>query len=176
MALFTSADGVSADVSVRPAVPGDEDAVTRVQTAAWRVAPALGDAVVDLVDADAVRARWAQAVTAPPGPGFAVLVALAGPAVVGFTAVAPGQLLALEVDPAHRRRGHGSRLLSAAVDRLRADGADAVVTWVLDGDEARERFLGQSGLGPDGPERALAVGLEADGVRSVVEHRWSALL
>ncbi|QAY62298.1 GNAT family N-acetyltransferase [Xylanimonas allomyrinae] len=176
MALFTSSDGATADVSVRPAVPGDEAAVTRVQTAAWRVAPALGDPVVDLVDDDAVRARWAEAVTAPPGPGFVVLVALAGAAVVGFTAVAPGQLLALEVDPGHRRRGHGSRLLSAAVDRLRSDGAEAVATWVLDGDAGRERFLAESGLGPDGQERTLAVGLDDLGVRSVVEHRWSALL
>jgi GNAT superfamily N-acetyltransferase len=176
MALFTSADGATADVSVRPAVPGDEVAVTRVQTAAWRVAPALGDAVVDLVDDDAVRARWADAVTAPPGPGFAVLVALDGPVLVGFAAVAPGQLLSLEVDPGHRRHGHGSRLLAAAVDRLRADGSTEVVTWVIEGDTARERFLTQSGLGPDGSERALAVGMDDDGVRSVVERRWSALL
>lgn len=176
MALFSSSDGASADVSVRPAVPGDEDAVTRVQLAAWRGARALGDGVVDLVDPDAVRRRWRDAVTAPPGPGFAVLVALAGPAVVGFAAVAPGTLLALEVDPEHRRGGHGSRLLAAAVDRLRADGADEMVTWVLEGDDGRERFLGEAGLGPDGTERALAVGMDEDGVRSVVERRWSALL
>ena len=174
MSLFSSGDGVTADVSVRPAVPGDEAAVTRVQTAAWRVAPALGDAVVDLVDDDAVRARWADAVTRSPGPGFAVLVALDGPTIVGFAAVAPGQLLSLEVDPGHRRRGHGSRLLAAAVDRLRADGATDVVTWVLDGDTGREQFLSGAGLGPDGPHRTLAVGLEDTGVRSLVEHRWSA--
>ena len=161
---------------MRPAVPGDEAAVTRVQTAAWRVAPSLGDAVVDLVDAAAVRARWADAVAFPPGPGFAVLVALEGPAVVGFAAVAPGQLLSLEVDPERRRRGHGSRLLAAAVDRLRADGATDIVTWVLDGDTGRERFLACAGLGPDGPHRTLAVGLEDTGVRSVAEHRWSALI
>ncbi|PZR55399.1 GNAT family N-acetyltransferase [Xylanimonas oleitrophica] len=176
MALFTSSDGAAADVSVRPAVPGDEDAVTRVQVAAWRTVQALGDAVVDLVDTAAVRSRWAEAVSAPPGPGFAVLVALDGPDIVGFAAVAPGQILALEVDPGHRRGGHGSRLLSAAVDRLRSDGAQEVVTWVLQGDGGRERFLGEAGLGPDGTERALAVGMDDDGVRSVVERRWSALL
>jgi GNAT superfamily N-acetyltransferase len=176
MALFTSSDGASADVSVRPAVPGDEDAVTRVQIAAWRVAPALGDAVVDLVDDAAVRARGTDAVTAPPGPGFAVLVALAGPSIVGVGAVAPGQLLALEVDPGHRKAGHGSRLLAAAVDRLRADGAEEVVTWVLEDDTARERFLGEAGLGPDGTERALAVGVDDEGGRTAVERRWSALV
>jgi GNAT superfamily N-acetyltransferase len=172
MALFRD----HADVSVRPAVPGDEEAVTRVQLAAWRSAPALGDSVVDLVDVTTVQERWAQAVTAPPGPGFAVLVALAGPRVVGFAAVAPGQVLALEVEPGHRRGGHGSRLLAAAVDRLRADGAGEVVIWVLEGDTGREEFLAAAGLGPDGTVRALAVGMDDEGVRSVVERRWAALL
>lgn len=169
MALFREA----ADVSVRPAVPGDEDDVTRVQVTAWRSTheSALGDGVVDALDTAVMRDRWAAAIAAPPGPGFAVFVALDGPRVVGFAAVAPGQLMALEVEPDHQRAGHGSRLLAAAVDRLRSDGAQELVTWVLDDDSARERFLSSAGLGPDGTERVLATG-----VRDVVERRWSALL
>ena len=169
MALFRE----PADVSVRPAVPGDEDDVTRVQVSAWRETheTALGDGVVDALDTTAMRDRWASAISAPPGPGFAVLVALDGPQVVGFAAVAPGQLVALEVDPRHQRAGHGSRLLAAAVDRLRTDGAQEMVTWVLDDDSARERFLSSAGLGPDGRERVLATG-----VRDVVERRWSAAI
>lgn len=168
MALFRE----TADVSVRPAVPGDEDAVTRVQVDAWRAthADALGGAT-DLLDVDVMRTRWRDAITSPPGPGFAVLVALDGPRTVGFAAVGPGQVLALEVSPEARRSGHGSRLLAAAVDRLRQDGAEDLVTWVLDGDVGRERFLASSGLGPDGTERALATG-----VRDVVERRWSAAI
>ncbi|GAA1970140.1 hypothetical protein GCM10009718_02090 [Isoptericola halotolerans] len=168
MALFRE----TADVSVRPAVPGDEEAVTRVQVEAWRAThvETLGD-VVDALDVEAMQRRWSDAINRPPGPGFAVLVALDGPQVVGFAAVAPGQVMALEVSPGHRLAGHGSRLLAAAVDRLRTDGATDVVTWVLDGDEGRERFLSSSGLGPDGPERSLATG-----VRDVVERRWSAAI
>ncbi|WP_402467850.1 GNAT family N-acetyltransferase [Isoptericola aurantiacus] len=168
MALFRE----TADVSVRPAVPGDEEAVTRVQVGAWRAthADTLGGAV-DALDEATMHQRWADAIARPPGRGFAVLVALDGARVVGFAAVAPGQLLALEVDPDHRLAGHGSRLLAASVDRLRTDGATDVVTWVLDGDEGRERFLASSGLGPDGSERALATG-----VRDVVERRWSATI
>jgi GNAT superfamily N-acetyltransferase len=168
MALFRE----TADVSVRPAVPGDEEAVTQVQVDAWRAthAEALGDAV-DALDVARMQQRWADAITAPPGPGFAVLVALDGPRVVGFAAVGPGQVMALEVAPDHRLAGHGSRLLAAAVDRLRTDGSTEVVTWVLDGDEGRERFLSSSGLGPDGTERSLATG-----VRDVVERRWSAVV
>ncbi len=167
MSLFRE----TADVSVRPAVPGDDVAMTAIQVGAWRSShtDVLGDDVLDALDTVRMREQWAEAISSPPGPGFAVLVACAGADVVGFAAVAPGQLLALEVEPRHRRGGHGSRLLSAAVDRLRRDGAGEIATWVLDGDTARETFLAGAGLGPDGRTRTLATGL-----RDVVEHRWSA--
>ncbi|GAA4733346.1 hypothetical protein GCM10023216_27070 [Isoptericola chiayiensis] len=168
MALFRE----TADVSVRPAVPGDEDAVTRIQVEAWRAthAETLGGAV-DALDTAAMRERWADAIARPPAPGCAVFVALERQRVVGFGAVSPDQLLALEVAPDDRQAGHGSRLLSACVDRLRSDGSTEVVTWVLGGDEGRERFLSSSGLGPDGTTRHLATG-----VRDVVEHRWAAAI
>ncbi|MFI2485744.1 GNAT family N-acetyltransferase [Promicromonospora kroppenstedtii] len=165
MALFRE----TADVSVRPAVAGDEAAVTDVQVAAWRATGVLGEGVLDQLDVPAMRERWASAITSPPGPGFAVLVALAGPKVVGFAAVSPGQVLSLEVLPESQRGGHGSRLLAAAVDRLRSDGSDTVTTWALVDDTARAQFLAASGLGEDGRSRTLATG-----VREVVEHRWSA--
>lgn len=169
MALFRE----TADVSVRPAVPGDEDAVTRVQVASWRAAhpTSLGDDVLDALDTDRMREQWARAVAAPPGPGFTVLVALDAQTVVGFAAVGPGEILALEVSPDRQRAGHGSRLLAAAVDRVRADGAEQVATWVLEDDDARVRFLSSAGLGPDGRRRHLATG-----VRDVVEHRWVAAI
>lgn len=160
-----------ADVSVRPAVAGDDAAITAIQVAAWRHThdAALGEGVIDRLDVDVMRDRWKAAVESAPGAGFAVLVAMDGPRLVGFASIAPGQIMALEVDPDHRRAGHGSRLLAAAVDRLRAHGADELTTWVLQGDTARERFLGDCGLGPDGTERTLATG-----PRTVVERRWSA--
>jgi GNAT superfamily N-acetyltransferase len=161
----------TADVSVRPAVPGDDVAMTAIQVRAWRAAhdDVLGAEVLDALDGVRMREQWAAAISSPPGPGFAVLVACAGADVVGFAAVAPGQLVALEVEPRHQRGGHGSRLLGAAVDRLRRDGAHELITWVLDGDAAREAFLAGAGLGPDGRTRTLATG-----PRDVVERRWVA--
>ncbi|GAA1872710.1 GNAT family N-acetyltransferase [Myceligenerans crystallogenes] len=169
MALFLDL----ADVSVRPAVPGDEVAVTAIQVQAWGAThdATLGRAVLAQLDTEVMRERWKAAIGSVPGPGFGVLVAMDGPRLVGFAAVAPGQLLSLEVDPGHRRAGHGSRLLAAAVDRLRADGAGEITTWVLENDTAREAFLADCGLGPDGTERTLAAG-----PRTVVERRWSAAI
>lgn len=183
---------MNADVSVRPAVAGDDTRIARLQLAAWRHAhlDALGADALALVDEDAVRRRWSDAITSPPASGFHVLVACDGPAVVGVASVAPvpapgddplaapgGVVLALEVEPLRQRQGHGSRLLAAAVDLLRADGADQVLTWVLDGDSAREAFLTSCGLGADGVTRELASAADAQGVeRVVVERRWSAAI
>ncbi len=179
-----------ADVSVRPAVAGDETAIAAVQLDAWRASytDTLGEGALAMLDEVAVVDRWRAAIGTPPGRGFHVLVALAGRRLVGFVSIAPvpappnaadqtpgGVLLALEVAPDDRRAGHGSRLLAAAVDTLRADGADQVITWVAQGDDARELFLAGAGLLPDGAERELSSGPGPDGDRVVLtEYRWGA--
>ena len=183
MALFRE----QADVLVRPAVAGDEAAIAGIQLGAWRAghADVLGADVLDSLDPALILARWSAAITAPPGAGYRVLVACAGATVVGFAAVRPlpaneatplapsgGELLALEVAANSQRGGHGSRLLTAAVDLLRTDGASYLVAWVLDGDAARAQFLRSAGLGPDDVTRELATGGTRG--RTVSEHRWSA--
>jgi predicted N-acetyltransferase YhbS len=185
MPLFTD----NADVSVRPAVRGDEHAIARIQVAAWRLSHAdVLAGALDLLDVAAIESQWSAAVTTPPGEGFRVLVACEGATVVGVVSLAPvpapegrpfdapgGVILTLEVEPSQQRGGHGSRLLAAAVDTLREDGADQVHTWVLDGDSARAQFLASAGLGPDDVTRELASGTLPDGsARVVTEHRWSA--
>src|SRR6478736_1525361 len=177
----------TSDVSVRPAVPGDESAIAAVQLAAWRatLTDTLGAEVLDAVDPARVADQWASAIATPPGRGYRVLVAMHGPRLVGFASVAPvvappesgddtpgGEILALEVDPAERRLGHGSRLLAAVVDLLRdEDRATSVQTWVVVGDAAREQFLGSAGLGDVGATRVLG---EQDDPREITEHLWGA--
>lgn len=173
MALFRE----QADVSVRPATREDAPLVARIQLAAWRDthAETLAGALAEL-DESAFEPGWTEAITAPPSRAHRVLVACAGARVVGFVAVRPaaedtGEVVALEVLPAEQRSGHGSRLLAAAVDTMREDGARAMTAWVLDGDEARGQFYSGAGLGPDGRVRELAAGHDA-----VHEHRWVAEL
>jgi GNAT superfamily N-acetyltransferase len=63
----------------------------------------------------------------------------------------------LLVEPRWGRRGHGSRLLSAAVDSWREDGFGTAVAWAYEQDPATRRFLGSAGWEPDGARRALDV-------------------
>jgi ribosomal protein S18 acetylase RimI-like enzyme len=172
------------DVSVRPAVAGDEAAIARIQLEAWTCSTAIGEAVVALMDPDQVRTSWRTAIVDPPGPGYRVLVALAGPHVVGFSAVVPvpgddgaataGEILALEVASGSQRQGHGSRLLSAVVDHLRQDRAGAVSTWLLDEDDVKAQFYGEAGLGRDGARRELTGQADPVSGTVLVESRWSA--
>lgn len=169
----------TSDVSVRPAIVGDAAAMTALQVRAWRAShgEVLGVDALDLLDHAAMTARWTAAVEAAPSPAHRVLVALDGPRVVGLATSVPTpdggvEVAALEVDPDAQRAGHGSRLLAACVDLAREDGAQWLVTWVLDGDAAREQFLGGAGLGPDGAQRTLATGPD----RTVVERRWGATI
>ena len=87
MPLFSE----NADVSVRPAVRGDEHAIARIQVEAWQVShvEVLGQGALDMLDTTAIEAQWASAVTSPPGAGYRVLVACDGPTVVGVVSVAP---------------------------------------------------------------------------------------
>lgn len=179
----------TSDVSVRPAIPGDEQEMARVQLAAWQdsLADALGEGVLERIDPAQLAAQWQRAITAPPGPGYRVLVAMHGPRLVGFASVAPvlapagsgdeapgGEILALEVVPEARRVGHGSRLLAAVVDLLRdEDHASSVQTWVVAGDAVREQFLGSAGLDDMGTERRL--GNEGD-PRELTERLWAAAI
>ncbi|MDN3356475.1 GNAT family N-acetyltransferase [Actinomadura sp. DC4] len=154
-------------VGVRPAYPGDVEAVSDIQVRAWSegygtILPA--SALAELTSAEALglwRSRWAEAVAAPPSPRHRLLVAVDEGVITGFAAHGPagdpdqdpettGELLTLMVDPRHRRAGHGSRLLAATVDHLRDDGCTTAVTWLFAADEVLRAFLVSSGWAPDG--------------------------
>jgi GNAT superfamily N-acetyltransferase len=114
-----------------------------------------------------------------------VLVATAEGALVGFVAIGPAsdsdadpgvdaEVLVLVVDPDAQRRGHGSRLINAAVDVLRDGGFRRVTTWVPDADEPRRRFLESAGFGADGATRVLDT--SGDGTSTVRESRLATTL
>lgn len=144
--------------SVRPATAADVQAVAAVQLRAWTrdYAEVLPTALLSALSAADLTAQWQEAVTRPPSPGHQVLVACSGATVVGFAARADdGEIVALWVDPAHQRHGHGSRLLAALADLARAEGLTSLSTWCALPDEPRRQFLTSAGFGADGALRDL---------------------
>lgn len=167
------------DASVRPAREADAGAVAETTVQAWRAtyADLLPAAVLADLDVGAATDTWRAAILSP-GPNR-LLVACAGPAVVGYVSIGPGdgpgaELGELQVLPAHQRHGHGSRLLAAAVTQLHAQGFTSVLTWVGESDRARTRFLDSAGFAADGVARVLD--LDGTGAVTVRQLRWSALL
>jgi len=169
---------------VRPARPDDAGEIARIQLTTWRVAYSklLPRHVLDQLEPEWLAGRWREAIDAPPSPRHRVLMAIeqaengsqptAYP--VGFIATGPADEAALApdeeplgervaavtdllVEPRWGRRGHGSRLLSAAVDTWREDRFGTAVAWAYDGDPATRRFLESAGWAPDGARRALDV-------------------
>jgi GNAT superfamily N-acetyltransferase len=157
---------------VRPARPDEADELARVQLSTWRTAyrRIMPRRVLDELDQKWLAERWREAVQAPPTPRHRVLVAVEearSSHVVGFTAIGPADeepagpevaaITELLVEPRWGRRGHGSRLLAAAVDLWRSDGFTTAQAWVYEQDAATTAFLTSAGWEPDGARRALDV-------------------
>ncbi|MGZ4644166.1 MAG: N-acetyltransferase family protein [Blastococcus sp.] len=178
----------SADVSVRPARAEDAADIARIQVVTWRTAyrSVLPAAVLDDWDEEAATTAWRTAAGSPPTPGHGVLVALEGAATVGFAAFGPAELTADEqphpsgptaelstllVEPRWGRRGHGSRLLAAAVDIVKTGGTARLQVWLPEPDQASANFFESAGWAPDGWARTLDTG-----DTPLREIRWHTLL
>lgn len=154
-----------ADVSVRPARPEDAERIARVQLATWREAydGLLPPETLDTPEVQ-VAAVWLNAIETRASR-TRVLVAMERAELVGFLASAPTadgdgrlEVSALLVEPRWGRRGHGSRLLAAAVEHWRGDGETAAVVWTWESEPALSGFLEGAGWAPDGRARILDVG------------------
>jgi GNAT superfamily N-acetyltransferase len=160
-----------ADGFVRLAQVADAASIARVQAAALSTSyrDLLPTRAMSRFDEDAARVAWTTAISAPPTPKHRVFVALSQSDVVGFAATAPGadddldveadaELLALHVDPAALRHGHGSRLMHAVADHAHDDGFARLVMWVFAADDALRGFLHAAGWAADGSTRDLDMG------------------
>ena len=156
----------SADVSVRVAWADDSDAIAHVQARAWATSYAgLVPAAGELREVDFAQ-MWRDALTRPADARHRALVALERNRVVGFAITTPatdpdcdpvtdGELMELTIDADERGKGHGSRLVQAAVDTLVADRFTRAVTWLVADDDALRTFLTEAGWAPDGAHRTL---------------------
>jgi ribosomal protein S18 acetylase RimI-like enzyme len=171
----------SADVSVRVAWADDAEAIAALQVRAWQASydgllPAEALAIDPARAADA----WRTTLSRPKDARTRVLVALERNRVVGFaittTATDPdcdpaldAELMELTVDPDERGRGHGSRLVQAAVETMAADRFTRAVLWAVASDEPLRAFLTGAGWAPDTAHRELD--LDGDGTTLVKQVR-----
>lgn len=154
---------------VRPATEKDVDDIARIQLATWRIAyqGLMPQRVLEQIDEAWLREGWYEAVTSPPDPRCRVLIAIeqaaqdhhAGFLAMGLDDEDPtiAAITELLVEPRWGRRGHGSRLLAAAVDLWRGDGFDTARAWAFERDAPMTKFLTSAGWAPDGGTRSLDV-------------------
>lgn len=171
----------SADVSVRVAWADDADAIAALQVRAWQ-SSYDGVLPASALEIDPARSAelWRTNLALPKEARTRVLVALERNRVVGFAITTPAtdpdcdpaveaELMELTVDPGERGRGHGSRLVQAAVETMAADGFSRAVLWALASDDALREFLASAGWAPDTAHRELD--LEGDGTTLVKQVR-----
>jgi ribosomal protein S18 acetylase RimI-like enzyme len=157
-----------ADVSVRVAWADDAEAIAAVQVRAWReeYVDLLPEPMLAGLDAGEFAQLWRGSLARPEDARNRVLVALERNTVRGFAVTSPGadpdsdpvadgEVTELTVDPGHTRAGHGSRLMQACAETLRADRFTRAVMWLGAADDARRQFLTSAGWAPDGAHREL---------------------
>jgi GNAT superfamily N-acetyltransferase len=154
--------------SVRLARATDVDAIATVQRRAWRQSYAAilpAEALTELDDAD-LAWEWGRAILAAgdhrvfvalnEGEGDVVGVASVGPtADPDISPETSGEIGVLLVDPDYQRAGHGSRLMAACIDMMRAADKSDCATWIPLDDQARRVFFTSAGWGPDSAYRDL---------------------
>jgi GNAT superfamily N-acetyltransferase len=158
---------------VRPARVSDAEEIARIQLTTWRTAFSgfIPTSVMDGLDAAWVATRWEEACASPPSPLHRVFVAVEQDEsdrsrlwTVGFAAVgageedddpAAGAVTELLVEPRFARRGHGSRLLSAAVAHWQEHRLATAYAWSFTRDAASLNFYRSAGWDTDGTRRSL---------------------
>lgn len=176
----------TADVSVRIAWADDAESIAALQVRTWQAvyADLLPADALDL-DPAAAASVWKTSLAAPKDARNRALVALERNRVVGFAAITPAadpdcdpvadaELTELVVDPAERRKGHGSRLLQAAVETMQADRFRRAVLWAVASDDELRRFLAGAGWAADTAHRELD--LDGEGTTLVKQVRLHTAL
>lgn len=169
--------------SCRLALPAEAERIAAVQRRSWEqlLPPDVSSSILRSVDLATMAQSWAAAITRPPLATMRVLVAVSDARVVGFAAVGPsddadadqatdGLVAEFIIDPPAQRQGHGSRLLNAVADTLRADGFSRATWWVRSTDDPLRTFLESAGWAPDGAHQVVGTEDEAAQVKMIRLH------
>lgn len=151
--------------TVRAATRDDADGVTDVQVASWRAgyAHVFPDSVLYAPDFDRTRREFWNGWRFGPGHRLAVATEPAGDGerVIGFASYGPerergdgftgrAELYAFYFHPDRWGTGAASALMTHTEDRLRAEGFDSAVLWVLVDNPRARRFYEKHGWAATG--------------------------
>jgi GNAT superfamily N-acetyltransferase len=174
--------GPTADVSVRVGWADDAPGIADVQVRSWRRAydGLLPAEVLEAMDPQDFAAAWHASLNKPKDARNRVLVALERNTIRGFAITGPaedpdcdpvadGEVSDFTVDPDQTGHGHGSRLLQACADTLRADRFSRGVIWLNTTADDLRGFLTGAGWAADGAHRELD--LHGDGSVTVKQVR-----
>lgn len=154
--------------SVRLALPREAPDIAALQVRTWAEEFADHPELLAEVSVDEIAEVWHRAITRPPLAACRVLVAVSNGDIVGFATTLPsddpdatpsedGLIAEFLIAPDARGSGHGSRLLNACVDTLRADGFRLATCWVGSTDDELRAFLTDAGWAPDGSHREIGL-------------------
>jgi ribosomal protein S18 acetylase RimI-like enzyme len=151
---------------IRPAVPGDAEAIAAVHLATWRDAYA-GILPADFLDALRVNEfaqRWRGRLTAPAERSFALVYESQGQ-VRAFTSGGlsrdgdgGGEVYTIYVDPACQGQGAGARLLEGAARSLAGAGFTEAALWVFAENHSARGFYEAQGWRHSGAPEAVKTG------------------
>jgi GNAT superfamily N-acetyltransferase len=146
----------------------DTPAVGIVHVRAWQAAYAgvMPDEYLDGLCAEDRADMWRRIIDQPPPNGHHVVIEAAGE-IVGFAAhgeergtvddPAVGELIAINIDPAHWSHGYGRTLLRHVTAELTAFGYRRAILWVVTENDRARRFYETAGWSFDGTERVDTV-------------------
>lgn len=142
---------------IRAATRADADGITDVQVASWRAgyAHVFPDSVLHADDFDSTRRAFWTGWRFAPGHRVAVAVRT-DERVVGFCSYGPererargftgrGEVWAFYLHPDVWGSGLADELITYTEERLRAEGFDIAVLWVLDDNPRARRFYERHG-------------------------------
>ncbi len=151
-------------VEIRPATRSDADGITDVQVASWRTgyAEVFPESVLYADDFDPVRRRFWTTWRFAPGHRVAVAVDHDhDDRIIGFSSYGPererargftgrGEVWAFYLHPDAWGGGAASQLMTYTETRLRAEGFDSAVLWVLEENPRARAFYEKFGWAPSG--------------------------
>ncbi|HLT62123.1 MAG TPA: GNAT family N-acetyltransferase, partial [Microlunatus sp.] len=158
-------------------------AIAEIQRRIWleQFGPELAEPMLAAVSQDEAAEAWQAAIVRPPQARYRVLVAVESDRLTGYATTRPsddpdadaaqdGMIDEFGIDPVARGRGHGSRMLNACVDTLRADGFGRATLWLLSTQDDFRRFLTEAGWAPDGGHREIGTDDEKVRLKQVRLH------